>query len=139
MALFLRTTKAAVFLARGVFFFLTFDLQKGQALAGPPKKGLRQVYHYPNWVINLGFYHQKLALFALSVPCICAHCSFTVSFPWPFGSFRQNIIVLIRASHSSAIGGGICALASPRCDNSAHCRHPASSDRDRTIDLSVHF
>jgi len=27
---------------------LTFDLQKGQALPGPPKKGLRQVCHYPN-------------------------------------------------------------------------------------------
>ena len=29
-------------------FFSTFDLQKGQALPGPPKKGLRQVCHYPN-------------------------------------------------------------------------------------------
>ena len=28
--------------------FSTFDLQKGQALPGPPKKGLRQVCHYPN-------------------------------------------------------------------------------------------
>jgi len=28
--------------------FSTFDLQKGQALLGPPKKGLRQVCHYPN-------------------------------------------------------------------------------------------
>ena len=31
-------------------FFSTFDLQKGQALPGPPKKGLRQVCHYPNWL-----------------------------------------------------------------------------------------
>ena len=32
-------------------FFSTFDLQKGQALPGPPKKGLRQLCYYP----NLGF------------------------------------------------------------------------------------
>ena len=35
-------------------FFSTFDLQKGQALPGPPKKGLRQVCHYPNKATDIG-------------------------------------------------------------------------------------